>query len=1431
MRRIIYTLSLLTCCLASAWAQGTEPDENDGWYELQTAEDLTWFAQKVNDGERGLNARLMADIDYTEATTMIGVNNDYEGTFDGQGHQITIDLKRDADGGAFFWGINPGGKVCNLHVAGTIHTSAKYAGGITSYLRGTIENCWSSVQILSDTDGDGTHGGIAGEGFSGFVIRNTLSSGAITGEKTNCCGGMIGWADGSGNIDNCLNLTVMDLMDDGGCDTFARNNGNMHGKGNYYTSFFGNVKDECATLVQFEQLKSGEVCFRLNGDQQNILWHQTLGEDLFPTPMPTGSQVYAQGRLKCDGSFEAGTTFQNTPGSALPDHNYQEGYCTACGKEQPGYFTTVDGFYLIDTPEKLVWFANKVNSGSNTINGKLTEDINMNLSEKRLPTIASDGNRYKGTFDGDGHTLTVNIPTSYSMPALFGYTGTGAIVRNLTVNGRIETGSKFACGLAAHACGGTFENCVSQVEITSLVSGDGTHAGLIGIVEDPVTIRNCVFAGSIMGDNTDNCAGMVGWASARVDFENCLQIADIQVQTGGSNTYCRNSGNGHYTNCYYLHHFNDTPSGCKAIEAEDLLSGKATFNLNAGNTTDPAWYQTLQQDAYPVPNSTHGIVFQIADEQYISLLGEEDFPRFKTELMQKENEYVELLMATNTLRDAYQDLLVELEEIEDMEAFLEAFRQSDATKQQLLESAKAYKAYQDAIDYVRNYLDNDQSFGGPDRELLKSYLDNIVEPNEEFPNGSYWYIVDENNLLLDAEGAMAEALFVQKLLEEAISKGYKAGSDITRLLANADFQEGFNGWQGKVGTGYGNEGPVGVGESWNQNTDMYQQLSGLTNGVYMLSVNAAYRPYTDASSQMYGGMIYTNDNYNYVQSDYEAMIPLADAKDKENCYLPGNVGKTDLEVYDRDGNLLGYTLHSIPSCYYAFQADRCQNYILTNVTDGTLKVGLQDRGTGCGNDWMGFGNIHLTFCGSLEDAGEALDQTLQGMLDRAETVLNFEISIEENFARHPNFSKALRQELTSIVESSSSVQDNAGKYDLICRLSALFQEIHSCRRAYADMVKLAESIDGTVSMLQGETISNEEAASIRQSCQEIWTAFEQGTYSTQEAQEAAPLSNTGLFPAQKDGVYEIGNNTQMAFFSVLVNNGDTQAKARLTGDIDNFTKAMMMKEYAGDFDGNGHTINLNIKNDQEYSSLFANLNEGGVVHDLKLTGEITTSAKFGSSVAGQIFKGTARNIESYVTINSTVNGDGTHAGIFAIVQTGATLENCLYAGSIKGGNATNNCAGMVGWLSGKTTFDNCLTIAEMEVSTSGSATFARNAGGNATLTNCYYLNRFGDVESGATLVSADQLESGEVCYLLNNGDTEAPTWRQNLDEDKHPVLLGNHSIVMLNEDGKYSNLSDGVATIHSAATSSDATYTLSGIRTTDPKSGIFIRGGRKYVVK
>ena len=74
--------------------------------------------------------------------------------------------------------------------------------------------------------------------------------------------------------------------------------------------------------------------------------------------------------------------------------------------------TDGDGVYLIDSAEKLFWFAKQTRlTATKGISGRLISDIdlnNQNWQNKEMGGngITSRATGYAGTFDGDGHTIS-----------------------------------------------------------------------------------------------------------------------------------------------------------------------------------------------------------------------------------------------------------------------------------------------------------------------------------------------------------------------------------------------------------------------------------------------------------------------------------------------------------------------------------------------------------------------------------------------------------------------------------------------------------------------------------------------------------------------------------------------------------------------------------------------------------------------------------------------------------------------------------------------------------------------------------------------------------------------------------------------------------------------------------------------------------------
>ena len=194
-------------------------------------------------------------------------------------------------------------------------------------------------------------------------------------------------------------------------------------------------------------------------------------------------------------------------------------------------------------------------------------------------------------------------------------------------------------------------------------------------------------------------------------------------------------------------------------------------------------------------------------------------------------------------------------------------------------------------------------------------------------------------------------------------------------------------------------------------------------------------------------------------------------------------------------------------------------------------------------------------------------------------------------------------------------------------------------------------------------------------------------------------------------------------FAAAVSNGTTYIGEIVTLGTDITVSTMagtsQTNSFKGTFYGGGHTLTFNATATADNCAPFGYV-DGAMFKCLKVAGIISTGYKFAAGIAAHSYGNcTIQNCQSSVTVNSTISGDGTHAGFVAVHESGTlTITNCLFEGSITG-SSTTNCGGFVGWRNATLTFNNCLMAGTMGISqTDGSALFNRN--GSSTLTNCYY---------------------------------------------------------------------------------------------------------------
>ncbi|MBQ3146333.1 MAG: hypothetical protein IJB91_01235, partial [Oscillospiraceae bacterium] len=264
---LLLTIAPMPTFATEPLVESNELDENEGYYEISTADQLIAFAALVNGGSTSANGKLMADIDMTgKAWTPIGNSKKiYTGTFDGQGHTISnLTYNSTADYGGLFGYMK--GVVKNLGLVNCDITAKEYVGGIAGYHYGTISNCY----VTGTVSGDTIVGGVAGQAAYGSVkIENCFTSATVIGTTKAKVGAV--WGAGSGSVaDNCFYLSGS-----------ATGNGIVQ---NGFGGFSGQAADVAGatTGCQTEQFASGEVAYLLQGEQAEQVWGQKIGTDTHP---------------------------------------------------------------------------------------------------------------------------------------------------------------------------------------------------------------------------------------------------------------------------------------------------------------------------------------------------------------------------------------------------------------------------------------------------------------------------------------------------------------------------------------------------------------------------------------------------------------------------------------------------------------------------------------------------------------------------------------------------------------------------------------------------------------------------------------------------------------------------------------------------------------------------------------------------------------------------------------------------------------------------------------------------------------------------------------------------------------------------------------------------------------------------------------------
>ena len=589
-------------------------------YEIASKADWQAFCALVEDGQTAVDAKMTKDVDLETDITMAGTaNKPYAGTFDGQNHTLTVNWNAGSAKDVAPFGRVNGATIRNLRTEGSIRSDGYFLGGLIDEAYGgsnTVANCVSAVNITSSY----TSNRCGAAGLVNYVftyahvtINDCLVKGSInaTTEKgQKGMGGFVYVQNGACIMNNCLYAGTNNADNsNNNCYTFAPTNTSGATTTLNNCHYLNPCGEAQGTQVTAERLKSGEMAKLLQGDRTENVWGQTLGTDTIPQPTDDATKrVYEvkfvyNNEVKATRYANRGQTVSLPTVQELLGADYAPNITYALSFEG-GFsaFSTVTGnttvvanvvFKDISIATKEDWraFGDLVLSGEGKLNAKLTADLNLGTE---ILKIGSESTGYSGTFDGQGHTVTVDW-NGYGGGyfALFPFV-TDATIKNLRVSGQMTTDAPM--GVFSYLAGGTtiYEHCVSDVRITSgNTNSSYCAAGMVRAAysEGKITFKDCIVAGDLNGTTDNSRQGMGGFVCGQADdatctFDNCLYTGTNNAK--GGYTFAPNPT---LNNCYYLNPFANT-QGERIVEKQ-LESGEVAYKLQGDRTDSCHWAQVL----------------------------------------------------------------------------------------------------------------------------------------------------------------------------------------------------------------------------------------------------------------------------------------------------------------------------------------------------------------------------------------------------------------------------------------------------------------------------------------------------------------------------------------------------------------------------------------------------------------------------------------------------------------------------------------------------------------------------------------------------------------------------------------------------------------------------------------------------------------------
>lgn len=256
-----------------------------------------------------------------------------------------------------------------------------------------------------------------------------------------------------------------------------------------------------------------------------------------------------------------------------------------------------------------------------------------------ITVTAPYANDFSGTFDGNGHTVTLNITSGSANTGLFKKLVGGATVKNVITSGSITVNANNVGGITGVAdteLGAiTISNCKNEADI----KGNKVVGGILGgCTEDDcaLTISACANEGNISG--TRNIGGICGTLENAHFIKNCYNSGEVTGSTiggilgRGARGYSSTTDTPILENCYNVGNivYSGTNGSAivgtgyakKPVEVKNCyaLEGSAkAFVVNGVNAISNSDFKSAEEMKSPEFAATLGSAFQYNGGGYPTL--------------------------------------------------------------------------------------------------------------------------------------------------------------------------------------------------------------------------------------------------------------------------------------------------------------------------------------------------------------------------------------------------------------------------------------------------------------------------------------------------------------------------------------------------------------------------------------------------------------------------------------------------------------------------------------------------------------------------------------------------------------------------------------------------------------------------------------------